>query len=406
MSQPPKGFLAIWLVTWIAVVAVVGGINALVDPYLLFGAPRIAGFNARKRAASAQQTMMKSYDVVRFKPNSVVLGSSRVNIGIDTHHEAWPSDIRPTYNLGFDGGGPYMAYRYLQHVMAYRGLAVIVMGLDFEYFLDLKGMDLFNKDYQSRLAVTPDGVPNPGQRRQHIIDVLRTLAINTTKDSAETIFANFTGEGRDLVDGNMNVDDSVYMYKKQFLLNFYSMDLDLIRLFEAAAKIKESEMLQLQSIMDLCESHGTRVIFFINPVHADLLEIYHRAGLWPLYEDWKRKLSMLVARYASRPSDVLLWDFSGYHSLSTESVLRRLGPLKTYWEPTHYRQAVGNEIIKRIFGGGDMLFGVVLTPENVEAHLATIRSQQRSYREHQPMDAARVQKLYDAAILDLVRARQ
>lgn len=407
MSLPKEKFFATWLVTCMVVVVVLGTINALVDPYLLFDAPRVIGFNARKPAAATQQRMMKSYDVVRFKPNSVVLGSSRVNAGIDTQRGPWPSAFRPTYNMGFDGGGPYVAHRYLQHVMAYRGLALVIMGLDFEYFLDWKRESSREAEYQSRLAVMLNGAPNQGQRQQHLVDLMRTLALNSTKDSVATMFANLAGEGRDIIDGNMNGVDSIYPYKKGFLLNYYNLNLLWIRAFNRVAtktEIKASEMLQLKSVLDLCESHGTRVVFFINPVHADLLDIYDRAGLWPLYEDWKRELTTLVAKYSNRSDNALLWDFSGYHTLSTESVSLEI-PLRMYWDASHYRPVVGDAIITRIFDGGDPRFGAVLTPENVEAHLATIRSQQRSYREHQPIDAARVQKLYDAAVLDLVRVK-
>ena len=43
-----RRFCQVWLAALLAVVALVGAINALIDPYLVIGAPRIAGLNAVK----------------------------------------------------------------------------------------------------------------------------------------------------------------------------------------------------------------------------------------------------------------------------------------------------------------------------------------------------------------------
>jgi len=64
----------------IVLAAAVAVFNAC-DPYLVLGAPRIVGLNARKPAVDTQQRLMKAYDVLRAAPNTVILGGSRVDLG-------------------------------------------------------------------------------------------------------------------------------------------------------------------------------------------------------------------------------------------------------------------------------------------------------------------------------------
>ena len=62
----PGRFCRIWLIALVALMATIGLFNAAVDPYLVFGMPRIAGFNAKKPDASAHVMMAKTYEVERY----------------------------------------------------------------------------------------------------------------------------------------------------------------------------------------------------------------------------------------------------------------------------------------------------------------------------------------------------
>jgi hypothetical protein len=122
--------------------------------------------------------------------------------------------------------------------------------------------------------------------------------------------------------------------------------------------------------------------------------------LWPAYEDWKRELVTLAAQYRGKDggSRISLWDFSGYDAYSTEDVRSDGQIIHWFWESIHYTHALGDVMIERISGAGDEQFGTLLSPENVETHLATIREQRELYREQRPADVRRVRILYDAFV--------
>jgi hypothetical protein len=173
MDKQSQHFLRIWVFAWIVLAALVAVFDVIIDPYLLFNAPRIAGFNARKPAVMTQERLMKAYDVLRAAPNTLILGTSMVDRGLDAQHPAWPAPDRPFYNLALAGSGPYSSYRYLQHVMSQRHLALVVLGLDFEFFLTVPDYQPATPEFESRLAVTRDGSANAGQRWQHLHDLLQ-----------------------------------------------------------------------------------------------------------------------------------------------------------------------------------------------------------------------------------------
>src|SRR5581483_3659999 len=136
MDTTARNFLRRWLITCVILCALVAGFNVAVNPYMILNVPRIKGFNARKPAIETHAHLMKAYDVSRAAPNAVLLGTSTVGLGLDALDPIWPAEYRPVYNLSIRGGGPYTSYRYLQHVVSQRHLGLVVMGLDFQFFLN------------------------------------------------------------------------------------------------------------------------------------------------------------------------------------------------------------------------------------------------------------------------------
>ncbi len=119
---------------------------------------------------------------------------------------------------------------------------------------------------------------------------------------------------------------------------------------------------------------------FLSPVHAALIEAMAVAGLDDDYFRWKRRMVELVAEVNAAQPDARpmeLWDFSGYNSVNTEVVAADGSRLRNFRDPSHYRDKVGNFVIEKVLGQppGEAPvpadFGVVLTPANVDARLAS-----------------------------------
>lgn len=396
MDTDPRRFLTRWIISCLVFATIIVIFNVAIDPYLLFGAPRIQSINARKPTTNHER-LVKAYDVLRSDTRTVLLGSSRVDLGMDATDAAWPANTQPVYNLGLGGAGPYTAYRYLQHVVSRQHVGLVVVGLDFEDFLTATGTGRQDEDqgFEAYLAVNRDGHVNGSW--QHIRDHAQAaVSFDALTDSVTTLVANIGGYSLDFgAGGTWHWDSSEA--RGSYGVAAEWTDLIWIRFFSGPEKRSQTVWQDLVAILDLCRSRGVPVILFINPVHADVLEIIGLTGYWQVFEEWKRALVTLTAKYSRENgiNDIPLWDFSGYDSYSTETVGH---DLRWFYDSVHYNSRLGSKIVRRIFGSGDESFGVLLGPENIETHLVASREQQRLYRQQHRADAQRLRNLYNLVV--------
>jgi hypothetical protein len=404
MERAP--LVRIWALGLLAMTAALAAFNCLMDPYLVLGIPRIESLNARKPAIYGQEALIKTYDVLRAQPRTLILGASRVDFGIDALHPGWPLAARPVYNLAVRGESPYMSYRYLQYVLSRQRLTRVVLALDFEYFLtDAEPRTSSDPAFERRLYVPDPARASLELGTQRLKDLLASaLSIDSLGDSAATLLANFHSTSWNVVAGNVEPDRraAAGVFGSQALFSW--TDLYAIEHYREK-RIDPQVMEDVREILNLCRSQGVETILFIDPTQADMLEIYDLLGYWNIYERWKQDLAALTATYRgsdSRP--VPLWDFSAYDRYSTESVGTQQLAGRWFRESFHYTRALGGRVIQALFGSDNHRIGVLLTPQSVDAHLAIIRAQQRLYRTEHPADAQRIRDLYQVVIGRLTAA--
>jgi hypothetical protein len=121
------------------------------------------------------------------------------------------------------------------------------------------------------------------------------------------------------------------------------------RMGEALEEIKET--------VDLLNVHGIRLIVFINPIHKTT---YLATGLDKFF---------LFEKELSRITD--FYDFSGLNSITTNNYY--------YYETSHYRRNVGALMLAFMLDDSSVKvpadFGVLVTRNNIEQHLADLRNQ-------------------------------
>ena len=65
--DPQRRFLLTWAALLLAILVLVAGFNAVVNPYDLFDLPRIAGINVLKPAIKNHAALTKTYQVERVR---------------------------------------------------------------------------------------------------------------------------------------------------------------------------------------------------------------------------------------------------------------------------------------------------------------------------------------------------
>ncbi len=98
--MPAAAFLRLTGLTVLATLGLVAGLNVVVDPYDLWGSPKITGLNVMKPALHTHLTDAKRRQYARLAPRSVLAGNSRVEVGIDPQSAVWSPRELPAYNFG------------------------------------------------------------------------------------------------------------------------------------------------------------------------------------------------------------------------------------------------------------------------------------------------------------------
>ncbi|MEA3133504.1 MAG: hypothetical protein QOG17_1350 [Gammaproteobacteria bacterium] len=131
-------------------------------------------------------------------------------------------------------------------------------------------------------------------------------------------------------------------------------------------------------------ANGTDLRLFMTPTLPSVRHLFTALGLSERYEFWQKELVRINEEEAARAGrkPLPLWDFSDANAITREIVPASadLTPMHWYWEFSHYRLRTGDLILDRIFGYNSPErimpadFGVRLTGENINAHLAHSRA--------------------------------
>ena len=149
-----KNYIRIFAIACLTSLALVAGLNYAVDPFSMFGTPRIAVFNANKVDFLEHLRMTNVYAVERIKPKCIILGTSRAGRGLSSDHPALAKT--PCYNMALPGISLYEIRRYFQHAQAIQPLDQAILALDFREFNSAP--DRSGAFSEARLAVDREGV--------------------------------------------------------------------------------------------------------------------------------------------------------------------------------------------------------------------------------------------------------
>jgi hypothetical protein len=383
-----RRYIYFWLAGVAGLCVLVALLNVVVDPYGLIGTREIRGLNVLKPAATTRTRIVKPVQGERAAPSTLILGNSRPEMGLDPESAVWSSDQKPVYNAGIPGASVYRSMRYGQSILAEDSVQLVIWGLDFADFLiradqvrDRCSWPPPEEDWESRLPVSASMLPADGWRMQRLKDyAVSILSTGALVDSLTTITSQQDGGvgTRTALGFNPAQDygpiiraegQHVLFAQKNAEMDARLMDKDWEIVDE---KCQSSEDYRsVEEFLGQAKDRGIPVILFINPYHVDYLETVWRAGLWPLFEDWKRRLLRLAADGGAEA----LWDFSLLNDYTTEAPPPpgdRQATLHWFWEPAHYKAELGELMLREMLGPpaeAQAPVGVLLRSGTVDGHL-------------------------------------
>ncbi len=391
-------------------------VNFVIDPWGLNNLFRIPHVNSIKSKMEGHAKLYKICAEKIIYPDAIILGSSRTQQGISTYHPGWGTSVDTVYNFAVDSASIHEISVLFHRALALRPLKKVVIGLDMFSF------DVYRDD-----PIDLEALAACDDRIKYL---KLFLTEEMTKDSYSSIAQNIYSQGPGtyiLPNGQTNplfIADGLRRaggHHKFFLLNeraymktgYLPPPRTQFGFHDAGG---HSTMNDLKEIIKTVRRDNIDLRLFISPVHARQLEVIRVLGLWQTFEQWKRELVELLAEdAAAHPSQlpIPLWDFGGYNSLTAEnlpSLDDKTTPMRWYWESSHYKQAVGDFVLDRLFDykSPDRHvpddFGALINQKNVDAHLMRIRREYERYRATHGADIAEVEESYEQTRKDFVPA--
>jgi hypothetical protein len=411
-----RRFLAIWAISLALFSAAVLALTIGVDPYRVIGTPPIKGLTADKVAAADRPRLTKPLMVERGTWHTLVFGASNADVGIDPTSDAWPEADRPVFNIAIDGSEPYTQLRFLQHALVTQHPKLIMLGVSLEDAMrrpnpvpgqakaapKVSAAVAAEYGFENRMRVLPDGSPNPGYALERLKDtVFATFSLQALGDSVLTVFRQNDPERTHETAQGQNSAGNFAKWLRTEGSYVLVLDKDNERtpkLLAWAAQGGLTTTAPLGDMVRLGHAHGAEVIVFIMPSYVDQLEVLRQTGLTPLFDRWKMDVAQTLEAADPMAPPTPLWDFSGISPYTTE-LLPAPGdlkhPLQWFWEPIHFRTALGDVMVRRMLGNSgtpasDNQWGDLITTQNLPVRAETEAAKQRAWATAHPADVARL----------------
>lgn len=400
-------FLARSALVLVCGIAAVTALVVVVDPYGLY---RLVGpfrFNAVKPALTRYQEQIKQVRVLQVRPDIVILGNSRAEIGFDPKAPALLATGEKVYSLGIAGTDTDTTARQLRQLKA-DGIRpkTLIIGLEFLDFVQPADMQAPAAPVEPVAAAIPGSPAGPAFWK---FDVLFSLA--SVKDAIETLRIQHDGEAATMdLDGfNPLMEYGGHVRKEGYAKIFAQRASENARFFhrKSTTSLSPANWRRLQSILDTTLSMDADIKFVIYPYHAQIQAMYQDAGLWPLFEQWKHALVATIAqaRRDHPGARLAVYDFSGFGPYNCEHIPEagETGAVTNwYWEGGHFKKALGDKVLARLMSGQEpqgVLFGFELTQATEAANSARIAAEQKTCALAAPATFASAQQLMKNAAL-------
>ena len=372
-------FLRSLVASMLAGVVLVMVLVVVVDPYGLYGLIKRPGFNAVKPGLTRYQFQIKEAQAVALQPRIVILGNSRAEIGFDPAAPVF-AGAGAGYNLAIPSTSVFMSTQQLTDLaVAHVRPQTVILGVEFTDFL--------------RPAVSPperahEAAPAPARGPLFWkFDAL--FSLTSVKDALRTLQVQHNAEASVMTAQGFNPLQEYRRYvREDGYHNIFAQ-----RAQESAAVLRskstsafgDSDFPGLRAFLTKAADSGADIKLVIYPYHAQMMALFESAGLWPLFEQWKRGVIVEVAQLRrQRPGvRIELIDFSGFGPYNCEAIPRADQPSAEttwYWEAGHFKKALGDVVLQRLMTGApgaapDPAFGMALDAASEAANRARIAAE-------------------------------
>ena len=335
-----KKFVKIWLYTIVIGICGIFAISTIVDPIDLLGMPILKGINNNKdRQQDRFLDVFKPYQVVKYKPEVIFIGSSRVYYALQAELDGYEDE--KVYNMGFSSLPFDNMEKYLDFVYKINKPQKIFIGLDLFQF----GKDNFNNTKRNFSQTRLDKLSNCTDSE---------ILIESLKENFQVAYLTL-GTMRH----SFRQKDNLKIYERGWFASHgsrlevnYEEYYNTINNFANIYRnwvYEEASVIFLKRILEKARQNNVDVYVFFNPISVDLIALIKLSGL----DDDLSQIKQEVVELAG-----IVYDFNYINEFTTN---RR----ELFVDASHSNSKYGKVLKTDILNGYDTERMLLLSKEDV-----------------------------------------
>lgn len=316
-----------------------------------------AGINNRfdfgliKDPALAYRTQ-KFVEINEFKPNTIMLGGSRVHF-LDTK-DVQKYTQNKVYNIGFSQATLEEQYCFLQYSIENFDIQNVIIGLNL-YPFSQKLKPNPNNDFDKEIL--KNGFTLQKQLKHYLeVPLVKYFKEYHTNKYQEVLYKD---GARTVYNQIRYIDNKSWQEREKNSNKLYNEFYNEYLIFG------DSSFDYFKKIIQLCKDNNIEYKVFTTAIHQSQFKLLQKHNKMDIYFRWKKEL-VNITDY---------WDFMYLNSVTINH--------ENYIDPSHMRQEKGYLYFTRIFNDQTVNipkdFGVLVTKENIDSHLQSLRNQIKAY---------------------------
>jgi hypothetical protein len=373
-----RRYITWFAVTFSALAVITAMLNLFIDPYLVYGSPRIKGVNQVKTEINDYVRVAKAFEPFRRDTDILLAGNSRIEMGLDPDHACFTQLGLRAYNLGIPGAGVGQQLNHVLNVVYAQAVQRVFLSVDLVDFLVSEGSATPPQDSVIVTGNLPwrfDGSDNPEHTWATVQTRFRALlSLNALSSSVQTVLLQGAYRPDRLANGFNPATDFAHATSLEGPGALFEQKMASLRERFASPKsihyadgTLAHEFDLFSRFLAIAAVKHVEVVVLTNPFHERFWNLLRERRLLEMHADW---LAEIESRVRKAPGRVTMWEFSADSEFIHESVPPpgvKSPPLDWFWEPSHYRKSLGDKMLDSMLAtecGTQASFGRQLLVQN------------------------------------------
>lgn len=342
----------------------IAGVNYVVDPYGTNNIININKFNSKKYTNTSITERYKLNILNKGNIEAIMLGTSRIGVMNPLVVDKYLNT--KTFNLEYPSSITEIQNKLFMYANNFNDLKYLIYGIDFMSFNKnrninrhfnefnefnnkiinnekISNLDLyfsFDTFFKSIKIVIKNLLNLQKEEVRYLNNGMRDYQ-NYIEEENKGIF-NFEKENVKSIDG---------YFRRNGIYNNYEFSYEYLNYFK--------------EIIEFCKKNNIKFFVYIPPMYSEHFDAINTGEYFDEFELFKKEL-VKITEYI---------DFTGHNSISTNK--------NNYWDSSHLRVETTEIVMAKIFNDKSIEvpedFGVLVTKENIDAHLENLRKQIKEY---------------------------